>query len=280
MKVAVCIASRGRPELLGRAVSEILEKAELPETEIIVALDDDDNADYGGDWRENPKIKISIAPREDSLGAKYNRAKELSCADVYVMWSDDVTIITPGWDRNLISAAELFPDGMGVIYFGKIPGTLQPGIAVTAKFIERMGFFCTPYFPFWWHDTWIDEVARLSGRIVTAPVDIAPLQDLPGKSRGVRDIAFWGQFFDALRPQRVEVARKIITDGQDPPFRKVQLAELIAPMSKMLLERNSKCSNPESAKELEKFWSFDAPADERYLRIKARAEAMLAGKAA
>jgi hypothetical protein len=282
MKVNVCIASRGRYERLADTIARVLSNSVLPDTQVSIALDDDDpsplpRGTIGGTIAPDlmRRYSYSIAPREDSLGAKYNRAAELYDADLYVLWSDDVYIPTGRWDEILADYAVKFEDGMGVVYFGKLEGVFQPGIAVTRGFIDRMGFFCTPYFPFWWHDTWIDEIARMSGRIIHAPVDCTQLSELKGQSRGVREIAWWAAFFEATRPMRRKVAEGIIEAGSDQPYRKLQLRQQLSGMEKLLVQRNSGLLDPQRAAQLESFYSFDAPADERYQRVKAKAQAML-----
>ncbi len=269
MTISVCIASRGRPELLSKTVAELARLAELPETRISIALDDDDAGGYDLSAVVSERTHVSVFPREDSLGEKYNRAAACYRADVYVLWADDVITATQGWDKKIADAAALFTDGIGIVYFGKIEGVLQPGIAVTQKMVDAMGFFCVPYFPFWWHDTWIDEIGRMTDRIAHADVQMELLQGLAGKSRGVREIAFWAKFFDDTRFSRRRVAQHIINIGDDQPFRKQQLRARLTAVEQFVHQRNKKCSDPASAAQLEKHYSFDAPSDERYERLKA-----------
>ena len=167
---------------------------------------------------------------------------------------------------------------MGIIFFGRVPNVLQPGIAVTRGMVYAMGEFCDPSYAFWWQDTRLIEIGRMSDRIVPlgALIDIKLLNELKGKSRGVRDLAWWGQYFDATRPQRMAIAEKIIQAGNDQPFRKQQLLERLPSWDSICRQANAKCSDPKEAKKLEAHFSFDAPADERYMRVKARAEAILA----
>lgn len=277
MTVSLCIASRGRPELLVQAVWDALDKTERSDTKIVVALDSDDPKGSPHGMPEDPRIIISIGEREDSLGAKYNRCASIAPADLYVLWSDDIKFKEHGWDEQLFKAEQSFQDNIGVVYFGSLPNVFQPGMAVTHKFMEAVGFFCPPYFPYWWHDTWIDEVGSLSGRIIHAYINVAVLQDLKGKSRGVREIEFWAKFFDETRQMRVDAALKIISQSTDHDWRKQQLKDQMSNVIKALEYRNSALRDPLHAKRLESYYSFDAPADERYLRIKAQAKMILGG---
>lgn len=273
MTVSLCIASRGRSELLVKCVNDALAKAECHDTRIVVALDSDDP------WKAKEHLPdgviVSIAEREDSLGAKYNRCAAMHPATVYVLWSDDVKFDIQGWDTKLNEAEQTLPDSLGVIYFGSMPNVFQAGIAVTHRFMDAMGFFCTPYFPFWWHDTWIDEIGNLSGRVIHSDVKMSILQDLKGKSRGVRDVEFWAKFFDETRPSRIKIAENILAESHDYDWRKDQIKHQMPNVIKFLEHRNSMLRDPLQAKRIEAHYSFDAPADERYLRIKAQAKQIL-----
>lgn len=278
MTVCVCLASRGRPELLNRTIKQLDQLARLDSTIISVGLDSDDIDAQSVE--QTDRVMVSVAAREDALGQKYNRCAAGIDADVFVLWADDVITTTEGWDEKLDEVAKLFTDGIGIIYFGKIEGVLQPGIAVTRKMMDAMGFFCVPYFPYWWHDTWIDEIGRMADRILSVDIKMELLQGMAGKSRGVREILFWAEFFDRMRDERRRVAENIIREGNDQPWRKVQVRSRIRQVEQWVNHRNSILRDPKEAARLEKHYSFDAPADDRYLRLKAKAEEMMKGLAA
>ena len=132
MTLALCIASRGRPEELKHTIAYAKESSVVPSTHICVALDNDDptaQAVYANESR------VSIDDREDSLGAKYNRAADLANLDatLFVLGVDDAFPSSSGWDRILLDAAATFQDGVGVVYFGERKGLfgLPDGISVT-----------------------------------------------------------------------------------------------------------------------------------------------------
>lgn len=248
----------------------------LPDTQISVALDDDDpGADIVvSSTQFRDRVLCSIAPREDALGAKYNRAQQALAADLYVLWADDMTMPDRGWDARLVDAAGRLPDRCGIVLFGEIPGVLQPGLAMTQKFIDAQGFFNVPYFPFWWGETWPLEIATMAECHVHADVRVDLLQPIKGASRGIREITFWAELFDRLRPARIEVARKLIATR--PLSEQPNLLSLLPEREAQWLYSNSVLRDPVRAAELEQHYSFDAPADERYLRLKAKAKTMLA----
>lgn len=289
MKIAVCLATRGRQELLGRTVSRMLETSTLDDTKIIIGFDRDQADEVQIESDNLPpeiarKVVISIEDREDSLGAKYNRLARQYAADLYVHATDDCTPDTPGWDRKLAEAAAAIPDGIGLLYFGSMGSVVESVLpamqAMTSGLLNLLPEFCVPYFPTWFHDTWMDEIGCMIGRIVRVP-DIAvvyPDKAEATRSRGIRDIQFWAQFFEATRPIRERSARVIIESElfQDSQARKRALLKVIPQLRPHFSARNQAILDPERAKNIESSVSFDAPADERYQRIKAAAERILA----
>ena len=288
MRIAVCLATRGRTELLGRTVGRMLETSVLPDTKIIIGFDADeaDDVQISGDNLPPEiarKVIVSIEQREDSLGAKYNRLARAVPADLYVIATDDCAPDTPGWDRKIAAAAETIPDDIGLLYFGSMGSVVESALpamqAMTAPLMKLLPEFCVPYFPTWFHDTWMDEIGCMIGRIVRVP-DIAvvyPDRTEATRSRGIRDILFWAQFFEATRPIRERSARVIIENElfDATPSRKRALLKVIPQLRAHFTARNQIILDPERAKSLERTVSFDAPADDRYQRVKAAAQRIL-----
>lgn len=275
MTIAILIPTRGRPVLAEQAVAKLLDKSASDYTSIAVGMDDDEQ---GWDGLVDCRLKLSREPREDTLGAKYNRCAACAPdADIYMLWADDMVVTTPGFDKLIEDTAAQFTDGIGMVFFGKIPGVMQPGIAVTRRMVELMGELCEVEHPYWWQDTRLIEIGRMCGRIIEIPdVQVECLTQLKGNSRGVREISFWGQYFEAMRPERIAIAERVIDACNDQPFRKYQLRQMLPAWERIFREANSKCCDPIQANELEKHYGFDANPDERYLRVKSRAEAKLA----
>lgn len=283
MSITVALATRGRPWLASVTARQIAANAVLPDTRVVIGMDDDD---FGCPEFQPPRVELSLAPREDSLGAKYNRCAAAAPADIYVIATDDCMITTSGWDAMIASVfARVLPDRMGAVYFGSMAAAglespLPAMQAVSREFVDRMGHLACPHFPFWFHDTWIDEIAHMIGRVV-AIADIAvayPDQAEANRTRGARDIAFWARLFDELRPQRIAVAEAIITDPRfaaDASQRAALLARLPSTAT-ALGDRNALIRDAAYAAQLEANVGFDAPDDPRYRRLKTKAEALLA----
>lgn len=269
MIVSLCIPTRGRPELLKAAIESARKGAKLPDTKIVIGFDADDETKFSTGETD------SIADREDSVGAKYNRLFNAEKADIYVQGVDDL-FMPEGWDERLVESATTLRDGIGAIYFkgGAITsGSLPSGFAITHEFLELINGF-PEWFPFWWYDTWVHEIAVMTNRIVWADVDVKLISGR-GKSRGCRDIAYWQHLFDELRPFRITLSGCIIYQLDEPTDKKALLYYNLGNTARALHQMGSNLRDPMEAMLVEQQQGYDAPADERYLRIKRKAEAWL-----
>jgi hypothetical protein len=274
VKLSLLIASRGRPTELLRTIREIDRRVAKPDDlTISVALDLDD-----GSNPEAPETRSHlvwhVGEREDSLGAKYNRAARYAPAQTYVLGSDDNIFTADGWDELIRQRMLEFPANFGFVYFGRLDGTLPTNMALPHRLIERQGFLFPEFWPVWFHDTWVDEIAHMTGRILWASVDVEEIGGR-GKSRGVRDIAFWAMLFDATRNYRTQVATELSRE-HNPQWLQTQLMQRRDILNLYFASRMVRLRDPATAHHFEQRMSFDAPEDERYLRIKAQAKAMLA----
>ena len=279
MTVTVCIASRGRPEECYKTVASMYETVALPETRVVVAVDDDDptlkqyyplRMDYG------------VAPRESSLGAKYNRAASYAPVGttVYVLGIDDAYPCTPGWDKLLMEASEKFEDGIGAVYFGNkesVDCQLPEAHALTKGFIEQVGFFCPPYFPYWYHDTWMDEIARMTRRYVWADIKLDKHGASESKEKHtttrLREVAFWIKFYDATLPMRINKALEMIHKLDYPEWLRVQLVQDLHSTVNHCWSRNSLLRDRPD--DFERNFGAETGKDAGYEKIKAQAEAIM-----
>lgn len=279
MTVSVCIASRGRPEELRATIAKAQAAAAFPRTTFFsVAIDSDDESQDRGEYLW--PICCGVGAREDSLGAKYNRAVRTTPSEtsVFVLGVDDAALVSPGWDRRLLDAASQFKDGIGVIYWGERRGLfcLPDGIAVTRGWIEKVGYFCPEHFPFWWHDTWIDELARMTGRFVWADVkwEKHGASEVGGhKTTRMREVSWWARFFDATRPQRLAKALDMLCSLDYPEWLRSQLISELHGTGGALRQRNSLLV--ERGAQFEQRYGAEYADDPGYDRLKRAAEEML-----
>lgn len=276
MRVNVCIPTRNKAEYLPKFLPTWLDRSALPDTRFVIGCDEDDET-ISGSLAQLPisdKIIISRAPREDALGAKYNRCAAAYDADIYVMAVDDVGITTVGWDKAIADTSLLFTDGIGVIGFGVDPYCYVPQfLALTRKFVELNGFFMPPYFPFWWHNTWTFEVAEMTGRILPCPVGIVHPPVFPAAPR--RDVGFWAKFFDETRQLRAGVADRIMAETNDQPWFKHLQRKARPLVMDQQMKRGAVLRDPNFAMAVEVQESLPQPLDERHKRLKDQAMEIL-----
>ena len=177
--------------------------------------------------------------------------------------------ITPGFDTKILEAASLFPDGIGIVYNHMANLSFPDCNGVTAKFAEKMGYVYPPYFPYWFVDHWVDDIAKLIGRISFADVTLDKSKR-PG-THDRREVAWWATFYDAGIVHRRKLARSIVEsdDFIEPEWRK----KLLLSDYHMLIEGRSKMTN-DTARMTQ--WGKPPEAvDDRYRRIKSQAQALL-----
>lgn len=224
MNLTIVAQTRNRPAILKETLTRTLPALTL-DTTILVCADDDDFATLNAldTLPKDSRLKVSIKPREDTRGPKYDRALTEAPADVYLLTTDKVPITKPGFDRAILDAARLFPDGIGCVASPLINASF-PGLqAPTAKLVELMGYLYPPHFPFWFIDHWLDDVMRMTGRYITVDMGsdhfALPVQG----TIGLRHLVFWTTYFDAMMPEREEQALKIIEALDEPDWRKTAL---------------------------------------------------------
>lgn len=272
MTLSILLTARSRPELLRWTVETTVPNIREPDTYLIIAIDDDDSDETRQVAiklaKKHSCVAVSILPREDTLGAKVNRILSIVPADVYLHMVDYRPHLTPGFDTKIIEAAKLFPDGIGVVYNHMANLSFPEINAVTHGLVEHMGYFYPPYFPYWFVDHWLDDIARLIGRIAVADVQTDGSRR-PG-THDRRDVAWWATFFDAGVLHRRKMAHAIINseEFQEPQWRKELLLR-----HHPLIEERSKMIN-DSARTTRWHIPPENP-DDRYRRAKTAAQALL-----
>lgn len=273
MKLVISLATRGRPEQVVETVTKSTANLVLPNTVFMIHVDKDDKSTLEALSKAplDSRIKVTVGEREDTIAAKWNRALT-EPGDLYLVAADDDPYITPAYDAKLLDAGVRFPDGIGMVYGRMANASFSGVVAPTAKLTEKLGHIFPEMFPYWFVDHWTDDLARLIGRLSFA--DVQTDQSKAGKTQEMREPAWWATFFDAAYLMRRKIARDIIDgeDFQEPEWRK-QLLRDHSP----LIEYRSKWINSnvrERAKELED-WSGLVTTDERYLRVRDKAVAMI-----
>lgn len=265
MKLTCVLATRGRPALLSHTIARTLENARFPDTRLLVAADADDEATISlleVLAKVDGRLVVSVREREDSLWAKYNRALEEAPADVYLHMADYAPFVTKDFDQKVLEAAGLFPDNIGVVYSRLANMSFPAAEGVTHGLAKKLGFIFPPFFPYWFGDHWIDDIARLIGRISFVDI-VADVSRRPGTME-MREPAFWGTFYDIMAVMRRRQARSII---DSPAFREPAWRKQILRRHFPLIEYRS-----EKINDIVRGMGMGGPPpDARYRRIKASA---------
>ena len=269
--LSLILAARKRPELLRYTVEATLPNIHETDTKLVIAVDDDDpeTVAVAREFEGREHIIVSERPREDSYGGKYNRVLEIAPADVYVSMADYGPYVTPGFDTKINEAAALFPDNIGVVFNHMANLSFSQIYGVTHGLAIKMGYYYPPYFPYWFVDHWVDDIARMIGRIAVADI-VMDGSKRPG-THDRREVAWWATFFDAGVLHRRNLARSIIQsdDFIEPEWRK----KLLLSGHHILIEERSKMVN-DSARAIQ-FGKPPEAIDDRYRRIKAVAQGLL-----
>lgn len=278
LKLTISMMTRGRPKIAAETIERTLSNITCKDTTLMVLLDEDDETlpEFMRIFsKAYPPLYLSVRPREDSRGQKYDRALTECPADVYLPTCDYAPITTKGFDERILEAAAKFPDGIGCVYTQMANMSFPHYQAPTAKLVELMGYIYPPYFPFWFIDHWLDDISRMIDRV--AYLEIAsPMIQLPGghKTIGLRDLEFWTWLYDLGRNERRRQASKIIEALDEPRWRKDMLRANFP-----WHEHRSICINTSvraNAAAIERTrGGVESEPDARYLRIKDRADALM-----
>lgn len=262
MSLTIALATRGRPALLAKTLARTQSHISRPDTRFVILADMDDAKTVEmakGDWGN---IVWSIEAREDSVGAKFNRVLSIAPANVYMVMVDYVAYVTPGFDQKILDAAAVFPDDIGVVYSHMANLSFPFMNAVTKGYVEKTGGIYPEHFPYWFVDHWLDDIAKMIGRVAFADVNVK--MDVKPPTHGHREPAFWATLYDALTLERRRIARSIIEspDFCEPEWRK----KLLRTHHPLIEERSQILNNM-----VKSMAAMDKSTDERYERIRARA---------
>lgn len=273
MKLAIGLATRGRPELLARTLEVTLSNIEQTDTELLVLADRDDKVTreaFGDLLRTFPGVCFVDRERPSSLGAKYNHILS-RYADVYLAMVDYAPHVTKGFDTKILEAASIYSDGYAIIY-NHYANLSFPGInAATRKMTDAMGGLFPPYYPYWFVDHHVDDIGHMTGRIVFADVTIDTSKREENETKtwtqGQRDTWLWALLFDALSPERQQTALRIIDLLDEKPERKAALRNNIRMHAKRSMMVNGQAR---------RMVGSDRSTDAWYERVKATGMAKLA----
>lgn len=249
---------------------------------VVVGVDDDDarTLELSHAYKPNFPVIWSRTPRENTLMRVFNRLGEADHGcDILAAFADDFTMVTKDWDNIYRYAVTLMPKGFGtawaVDHMHHGPNVCTAPV-ITRGMMERMGFFMPPWFPFWFSDLWLEEMGAFVGCRLPLAANVE-LPDGRGQTTGMRDVAFWGDFFQKTRKVRTELASRLIDEMYaGNPGLQISLKFNLQALGLFYFQRNERLFNPAAAAHTEETQGAEInPPSERYLAAKADAEAFL-----
>ena len=271
VRIAVCIASRGRPAALAGVVmaAQRLQSC-TNHLAFSLALDDDDvkSIQMFETLAQSGEVNVhaDIAPRDSSIAAAQNRAVRLAMgAEIVTLLSDRAFVITPGWDVGVVDAAIRHANRLLWWSCPHDPDTTMPIFPHTI--LDQVGWQPHPeIYPYWYIDTHWAEIDRM---VFGGPsLRIRPMYaGARAQTTRGRDFAFWSRLFAGLRPKRVDEAKRL-ADALALPWND--------PSPEMLADFYARDRHlAQHADDFEARFGDKSPPDEAYLAAKARAEDML-----
>lgn len=269
MGLVISLATRARPQMVVETIKRSIVNWTNKDTLMQVQLDQDDPASIEALTKAKlgDRVLLNVQPREDTIAAKWNRARAIP-ADVYSVAGDDDPYVTYGYDDKILEAAKRFPDGIGMVYGHLANLSFTCSLSMTKRMADILGYIQPEYFPYWFCDHWTDDVARMIGRISVS--DHRTDQSKAPETMERREIGWWTVFFDACYLKRRKEARSIIDSDEfiGEPWHK----ELLRTHHPLIEERSRTLNlfvrqqTPNSNLSLK---------EDRYVRIKQKAIDML-----
>jgi len=218
-EISVIFATRGRPELLVEVFNSLgRNTARKDLTAVWIYVDDDDTATLQAIEKKafpDPGLPIHwhVAPRTGGLGECHQALWKASgkTSQVYVTTVDDAQFDTPGWDDIVRATYDQYPDGV-LLSFPHDPNTADQATYPIFGWgwIRALGHVYPGYFPYWFDDKWVDQIGRMIGRCTKLAFDVRPIRGGKGRTKRMRNHAFWTRFFVLMLEERKESARKLI----------------------------------------------------------------------
>jgi hypothetical protein len=218
-EISIVFTTRGHPGKIAEVFNSLRENTARKDlVQLWIYVDDDDLV-----TRQAIENKIlpepgfpvhwHIAPQTNELGKTLDILWKTSprTSEVYVTTVDDIRFATQGWDEIVRAAFNEFPDGV-LLGFPHDPGN---PLAVTYpifgwRWLNTLNCLYIGYFAYWYDDRWVEEIARMTGRLKKMAMSFSPQGDEKGRTKRMRNLPFWARFMQLTLPERIQSARKLI----------------------------------------------------------------------
>jgi hypothetical protein len=194
MSIAVILPTRGRPEKAREAVDSILETRRLPDTQVVVVLDQDDpSRPLYEQWLGMSQHIVVVCEGKMIQRANIAAMRVVGEFDILGFMADDNRMRTPGWDirvtRTLEQSGILFTNLNDQFWSELFPNDKPVNTYIRSSVVQALGWFANPHE---WHH-YMDDSWRLLG---TSTDSIVYLRDVicehlhPTAQKGERDAGY------------------------------------------------------------------------------------------
>jgi len=195
------------------SIASTADSHELIESYIYIDDDDQETLSLLDRLKKLPfKVTPCIFPRLGSQGSMVEALiKECNASTgVYLPLPDDYIFGNQGWDSDILDAYWQFPDHYGLFY--PIDPTVPAGqvtfLFLSAQWVNCLGKLATNFFPYWFDDNWIDEVAQMVQRKLSLTTIMIPPEGR-GQTPRMRNLPFWQNYYNCTFDERLKDACKI-----------------------------------------------------------------------
>ncbi len=218
--ITVLCPTRSRPEMLKQTIFSFDKLAiQSEKVDFWLLIDEDDTetlALIDGGELDGIGIKLSyhVGERPITLADGLNKLWQVSSnGGIYVYMSDHYQMLTDGWDAELRDTFNLGPEDRCQVV--QIEDTLRGSDdlilwALSAEWVNIVGRFVPPYFPYWFIDMWIDHVAKMLDRKVGNSIFVKPINQGPVGTTRLWHLGYWYRFFQLLLFERMSEVETIL----------------------------------------------------------------------
>ena len=208
--------TRGRHEMANLAIRSLFEKCSKQENFKIYILCDRDDAANSDNLKKATKNLPNLIFLENqqtkTMGQMVNelQSKAHDECDIFLPFPDDYEINTQNWDSVILEKFGINKEVPACCYLYDYNHPESATFTVlNKKWIETVGRYVTTYFPFWFDDVWLDEVAQMTGLKERINISVNCLSG-KGKTPRMKNLPFWNSFFRNTIQERLSDADKLI----------------------------------------------------------------------
>ena len=206
MKIDVIIPSRGHPTRL-MAVLTCFDQLATGQHEVTYRIVCDMDDPLTCKAAESLKLRTAIHIGTGNLQTRMNEAAREGEAHIVTTAADDVFPLAQDWDGILAIGIE---QNLPAFSWQEVKDpTNHTNLVFSHKWLGAVGRMLPEYFPFWFGDTWVAEVFEMAFTRSMPIIKNLPWGGKRGKTLGMRDLAFWFDFFAATRVERIAEARAV-----------------------------------------------------------------------